>query len=52
MSDWMRKVLESKQQMRKYLTALPFSKKIELLEKLRDRHLSIASNPLRLPRKI
>ena len=49
MSDGMRKVLESKQQMRKHLTALPFSEKIKLLEKLRDRSLAIASNPLRQP---
>jgi len=47
MSDWMRKVLESKQQMRKMLTALPFSKKIKLLEKLRDRSLAIARTSLR-----
>jgi len=47
MSDWMREVLESKQQMRNALTALPFSEKIKLLEKIRDRSLAIASNPLR-----
>ena len=49
MSDWMRKILESKRQMRKHLAALPFSEKIKLLEKLRDRSLAIASNPLRRP---
>jgi len=49
MSDWMRKILENKQQMRKNLAKLPFLKKIELLEKLRDRSLAIALNSLRQP---
>lgn len=47
MSEWMRKVLESKRQMRKQIATLPFSEKIKILEKLRDRSLAIASNPLR-----
>ncbi|MBI1748199.1 MAG: hypothetical protein HYR55_16675 [Acidobacteria bacterium] len=47
MNDWMRKVLESKRQMRKQIAALPFSEKIKIMEKLRDRSLAIASNPLR-----
>ena len=47
MSDFMRKVLESKRQARKRLAALPFARKLELLEKLRDRSLLIASSPLR-----
>lgn len=47
MSDWMRKILESKRLMRKQIAALPFSEKIKILEKLRDRSLAIASNPLR-----
>ena len=47
MSDWMSKILESKREARKELAALPFSAKIELLEKLRDRSLMIASSPLR-----
>jgi len=47
MSEWMRKVLESKRQMRKHIAGLPFSEKIKILEKLRDRSLAIASNPLR-----
>jgi len=47
MSEWMRKVLESKRQMQKQIAALPFSEKIKILEKLRDRSLAIASNPLR-----
>ena len=47
MSDWMRKVLESKREMRKRLAALPFSEKVKVLEKLRDRSRAIASSPLR-----
>ena len=49
MSDWMRRVLESKRATRKRLAALPFSEKLLLLEKLRDRSLLIASSPLRQP---
>ncbi|MCX6999523.1 MAG: hypothetical protein NT106_04405 [Candidatus Sumerlaeota bacterium] len=47
MSDWLRRVLESKRQARRRLAALPFSEKIKLLEKLRDRSLAIAASPLR-----
>jgi hypothetical protein len=47
MSDWLRRVLESKRRTRKRLSALPFARKLLLLEKLRDRSLLIASNPLR-----
>ncbi len=47
MNDWMRRVLESKHKTRKRLAALPFSEKLVLLEKLRDRSLLIASSPLR-----
>ena len=47
MSTQMRAILESKRAMRRQLQALPFSKKIVLLEKLRDRSLAIANNPLR-----
>jgi galactokinase len=47
MSDWMRQVLESKRAMRRRLQALPFSEKLILLEKLRDRSLAIARSPLR-----
>ena len=49
MSDWMRKVLESKRETRKRLAALPFAQKLLLLEKLRDRSLLLAANPLRRP---
>lgn len=47
MSEWMRKVLESKRAMRDRLAALPFSEKLKLLEKLRERSLLIAQSPLR-----
>jgi len=47
MSHWMRKVLESKRATRQRLAALPFSEKLKLLEKLRDRSLAIARSPLR-----
>ncbi len=47
MSDWMRKVLESKRATRQRLRALSFSEKLELLEKLRERSLVIARSPLR-----
>jgi len=47
MSGWMRRVLESKRETRKRLAVLPFSEKVILLEKLRDRSLLIASSPLR-----
>ena len=47
MTGWIRRILESKRETRKRLAALPFSKKLILLEKLRDRSLLIASTPLR-----
>ncbi len=47
MSDRLRKILASKRAKRKRLTALSFSKKIALLERLRDRSLLIAASPLR-----
>ena len=41
MKEWMRKILESKRQKRQQLAALPFSEKVKILEKLRDRSLAI-----------
>jgi hypothetical protein len=38
----------SKQEMRKRLASLSFSKKIKILEKLRDRSLALAASGLRL----
>jgi hypothetical protein len=52
MSDWMRKILESKRATRQRLRQLPFSEKIRLLEKLRDRSLAIARSPLRKDRRV
>ena len=53
MSGWMRRILESKREARKRRAELPFSEKLILLEKLRDRSLLLASSPLRRhpPRK-
>jgi hypothetical protein len=47
MADRMSKVLESKRAARQRLRELPFSEKIKLLEKLRERSLAIARSPLR-----
>lgn len=44
----MQKILESKRAARRELAALPFARKLELLEKLRDRSRLIASSPLAL----
>ncbi|TAN36016.1 MAG: hypothetical protein EPN23_09945 [Verrucomicrobia bacterium] len=45
----MRQASQSKQTLRAELAALPFSEKLKLLEKLRERSLVLASNPLRRP---
>ena len=47
MSEWLRKMLDSKQKMRDELASLPFIEKLKLLDKLRDRSLLIAKSPLR-----
>ncbi len=47
----MRRVLESKRETRKRLAHLPFSQKLVLLEKLRDRSRLLAASPLRRPRQ-
>jgi len=52
MSDWMRKVLESKRATRRQLRAFSFSEKLKLLEKLRERSLVIARSPLRHSREV
>jgi hypothetical protein len=48
----MREVLESKRAIRQRVRELSFSEKFKLLEKLRDRSLAIARNPLRKDRRI
>lgn len=47
MSEWMRKILESKRAKREQLRLQPFGEKVKILEQLRDRTLSIAKSPLR-----
>ena len=47
MNTQMQAIIESKQAMRRQLAALPFSEKVVLLQKLRDRSLAIAASPLR-----
>ncbi len=44
MSEHFRRILESKRALRTRLAALPFAEKIPLLEKLRDRALTIAAS--------
>jgi hypothetical protein len=46
MSEWMRKILESKRAMRQHLAALPFAEKLQILERLRDRQQAILDSPL------
>ena len=43
MSEWLRKILESKRQKRQQLASLSFSEKLRILEKLRDRSLAIGT---------
>lgn len=47
MKDWMQRVIASKAKARSDLARLPFSAKVAILEKLRDRSQLIASSPLR-----
>ena len=47
MTSRMRKILKSKSNMRKQLAAMPFARKVKLLEQLRDRELAIATSPLK-----
>jgi hypothetical protein len=47
MTERMRQILESKRALRQHLATRPFSEKIALLEKLRDRSLAIAASSVR-----
>jgi hypothetical protein len=47
MSNWMQQLLESKRAARRQAAALPFARKLDLLERLRERSLLLASSPLR-----
>ncbi|HEY5041869.1 MAG TPA: hypothetical protein VIK53_07685 [Verrucomicrobiae bacterium] len=50
MSALMEKILAGKRKARKRLAALPFERKLTLMEKMRDRSLLLAKNPLRTQR--
>ena len=50
MSALMEKILAGKRKARKRLAALPFERKLTLMEKMRDRSLLLAKNPLRMRR--
>jgi len=50
-NPWVQRILESKRAARAEIAALPFARKLELLEKLRDRSLLIASSSLRHTRQ-
>jgi hypothetical protein len=43
----MRRIIEGKQAERDRLAALPFARKLEILEQLRSRSLELSRNPLR-----
>lgn len=47
MNSRMRQILESKRAFRQETAALPFARKLEQLEQLRDRSRLIARSPLR-----
>ena len=50
MSAFMEKILAGKRKTRKRLAALSFERKLTLMEKMRDRSLLLAKNPLRTHR--
>lgn len=47
MNDSLRRVIEGKRAERDRLAALPFARKLEILEQLRARSLELGRNPLR-----
>jgi hypothetical protein len=47
MSEMMKKILADKARTRKRLAALPFDKKLAILERMRDRNIAISTSPLR-----
>jgi hypothetical protein len=47
MSALMEKIMVGKRKARKRIAALPFERKLTLMEKMRDRSLLLAKNPLR-----
>ncbi len=53
MTDSLRRIIEGKRAERERLAALPFARKLEILEQLRSRSLELGRNPLReaMPRR-
>jgi hypothetical protein len=51
MSELMDKIVAGKRASRKQLAALPFARKLALVEKMRDRSRLIAASPLRRQRQ-
>jgi hypothetical protein len=47
MTEGMQKVLESERAMRTRLATLPFSEKLVLLERMRERHIAVSSSGLK-----
>jgi hypothetical protein len=47
MNVLLKKMLDAKLKLRKELAALPFDKKLELMEKMRERNAFLAESPLR-----
>ena len=48
MSDWMKRIIESKRAMRREFAALPYGEKLRIVERLRDAAQKIrASRPVR-----
>jgi hypothetical protein len=52
-TDRERRIIEGKRAERERLAALPFARKLEILEQLRSRSLELGRNPLRetIPRR-
>ena len=48
MTDRLHRIMEGKRAERVRLAALPFARKLEILEQLRSRSLELSRNPLRL----
>ena len=53
MTDRLRRIIEGKRAERERLAALPFARKLEILEQLRSRSLELGRNSLRevMPRR-
>ncbi len=47
MNEQLRRLIEAKRAERDRLAALPFARKLEILEQLRSRSLELGRNPLR-----